>query len=297
MRCLMLGLLWSASALAGPRVAVVQSDDLDVYTAPVPAFLEELGEPAMVVNLHGRRAEAEAAIVRLRREDPDAIFALGAKAAWTLARELPDTPVIYASILEPGRYGVSGNQVTGIDATVDPGLFLSQFSGFFPDVDQVAVIRGPGSGTERQARAQEAADAVGITLTIVQAASPREVRRSLGQLPEEVQALWLQPDREILDAGTFRYLTSESRRRGLLLLVETENMVSAGALFAVVPDSAGVGRQAAALVKRVLDGAAPAILPVEAPERTQVILSTRAAALAEVDIDPLLLDFVDVVVE
>lgn len=291
------GLLWSSVAFAGPRVAVLQSDDLDAYTDPVPAFMEALGEPALIVNLHGRRADAAAAVTRLRRDDVDAIFALGAKAAWTAAQELPNTPVVYASVLEPRRYGVQGGQVTGIDATVEPGLYLSQFNGFFPDILNIGVIRGPNSDPARQQAMQDAADAVGVTLTVVQATTPREVRRSLGTLAPEIQALWLQPDREMLDASTFRYLTEESRRRALPLLVETENMVSAGALFAVVPDADGVGEQAAALVMRILGGAAPAVLPVESPQRTQVVLSTRAARLAEIDVDPLLLDFVDVVVE
>jgi len=298
MRTLLLATLFAAApALAGPRVVVIQSDTLDAYTEPVPAFIDTLDEPVQVVNLNGRRAEADATMERLRRDPPDAVFALGAKAAWSVAQNLPDTPLVYASVLEPTRYGLSGNQVTGVSATVEPGLFLSQFTGFFPEVGRIGIIRGPSGDSERHQAMVDAADAVGVSLVTVEVTSPREARKALASLSEQVDGLWLQPDRETLDASTFRYFTEESRRRGLPLLVETQNMVAAGALFAVIPDADGVGAQAAEMIRRILAGAAPAILPVESPDKTQVVLSLRAARLAEVDVDPLLLDFVDVVVE
>lgn len=291
-------LLLAGPALAGPRVAVLQSDDLEAYTSPVPAFLDALGEPALVMNLHGREADAAAAVERMRREEPDAVFALGAKAAWTMAQHMPDTPTVYAAVLDPDRYGVGGSQITGIDATVAPGIFLSQLTGFLPDVARVGVLRGAdGSDDSRLADMREAAGSLGLTLVVIEVDSPRQVRRSVLEVADQIDALWLQPERDVLDASTFRFLTAETRRRGMPLLVETENMVSAGALFAVVPDPSGVGRQAATMIERILEGAAPGVLPVEVPEHTQVVFSTRAARLAEVEVDPLLLDFVDVVVE
>jgi putative ABC transport system substrate-binding protein len=286
-----------SSAFATPRVAVVQSDDLDVYTAPVAAFLEELGEPALVVNLHGRRADADAISLRLRRDGYDCVFALGAKAAWLVTTATPDTPVVYASVLDPRRYGVSGPQVTGVGATVSPSIYLSQLTGFFPNIHKVGVLHGPLSLPARDGTLAAAAADVGVELVLVEAREPRDVRRAFLELAPQVDALWLQADREMLDAAAFRTLSEETRRRRIPLLVETENMVEAGALFAVVPDPAGVGRQAAELVARVLEGAAPAVLPVAPPQETRVVLSNRTARLAEIPLDPLLLDFVDRVVE
>jgi ABC-type uncharacterized transport system substrate-binding protein len=81
----------------------------------------------------------------------------------------------------------------------------------------------------------------------------------------------------------------------LPLMVETENMVRAGALFAVVPDGEGVGRQAARLVKRILDGEQD--VATERPNEVQVVLNVGTLDAGQLDFDYLLLDFVDVVVE
>ena len=37
-------------------------------------------------------------------------------------------------MLDPGRYGITGDTVTGVTTEIDPVTYLSQFGGFFPDV-------------------------------------------------------------------------------------------------------------------------------------------------------------------
>jgi len=294
---LVLGLLAGAPAWAGPRVAVVQSDDLDPYTEPVPSFLEALGEPALVLNIHGREVEARAVAKRLRREDPEVVFALGAKAAYTVRHELPDTAMVYAMVINPDRYGIPGERTIGIEATVSPSRYLSQFVGFFPDVRTIGVLRGPLGTDDRMAELQGVARTLDLTLLVDEIATPRRVRRAFNDMAPKIDALWLQPDREMMTAESFRLLTEEARRRRLPLLVETNNMVRAGALFAVVPDPDGLGRQAADTTRQLLDGASPRVLPDEFPSEVLVVLNMRTLERAEIPFDPLLLDFVDVVVE
>ena len=291
-----LSLLFLPAATAG-RLAIVQSDDLAPYMVPVSAYLEEMDQPAIVLNLHGRQSEANGMVTRLRRERPDVVFCLGAKAAWAVKRGLPDTPMVYASIIDPGRYGIAGGQVTGIRMTVSPQTYLSQFVGFFPDVKRIGVLRGPLADDDRMAAIVAAAESVDVELFVRKVESPKRVRKAFEGLAGEVDAVWLQPDREMLKAEAFRFMADEARRRGLPLMVETENMVRAGAMFAVVPDLDGVGRQAARMSKLVVDGAAPAVIPEEEAQRVLVVLNQRTLKLTEIPFDELLLDFVDVRVE
>lgn len=279
------------------RVAVVQSDDLPAYAGPVAAFVDGVGEPALVLNIHGRRNEAEAVAKRLKREDPEVVFALGAKAAWTVKRELPDTTVIYAMVLNPARYGIEGGRTMGVAATVPPAEYLSQFAGFFPDVKTVGVLSGPLATDERMAAMREVAARLGLTLVVEEVDSPRRARKAFYGMAPGVDALWLQPDRDMLTPEVFRVVTEEARRRRLPLLVETDNMVRAGALFAVVPDPEGIGRQAAEMARKVLEGGSPMVMRLADPRETHVVLNLRTIESAEIPFDPLLLDFVDVVVE
>lgn len=292
---LLLSLSIAAPARAA-RVVIVQSDDLPPYTRPVAAFEKAVGEPVDVMDLHGRRSEAEVAAQRLKREKPAVVFALGAKAAWTVKGALPDTPMVYAEVLNPGRYGIEGSEVTGVSAMVSPAQYLSQFQGFFPQVKTLGVLRGPLTTDERMARLAAAAKTLKMKLVVQQVGGTRDARHAFYAIAPHVDAVWLQPDREMLTPDVFRVLADEARRRRLPLLVETENMVRAGALFAVVPDPEGTGRQAGEMARKLLAGASPAEMPVAEPRDTHVVLNVRTVKTADIHFDPLLLDFVDVVI-
>ena len=294
----LLSLVLASPALAGPRVAVVVSDELDAYERPVESFLATIDQPATVVNLGGRRAEADAVIRRFEREPPSVIFAVGAKAAYAVRNGLPNTPMVYAAVINPQRYGIRGSQVTGVTMDVAPETYLSQFVGFFPDVRTVGLLRGPSMDDRTVFAVKSAADLVGVRLVIKEVSEPKQVRKAYHEMVATgIDALWLRPDREILSRESFRSLTEEARAQRMPLLVETENMVRAGGLFAVVPDPDSVGAQAGAMALQILDGAAPAVLDQQDPEQVLVAMNLRTLERAEIEFDELLLDFVDVKVD
>lgn len=280
------------------QVAVVVSDELDAYREPTEAFLAALGQQARVYNLRGRASEASQVASQLQASDPGVVFCVGAKAAYTVHRLLPSTPLVYATILDPERYGIEGPKVTGVRTEVEPITFLSQFTGFFPEVEQIGVIRGEGTSDERLSAMSAAAAELGRELVVEEVEDPRGARRAFARLAAHgVDALWLPPDRSVLTTSGYRALSDEARRRHLPVLVDTRSMVEAGGLFTMVPDPEGVGRQAAELVHQVLDGAAPVTLPAEPPEKLLVVLNLRTLRESELDIDRLLLDFVDVAID
>ena len=288
-------LLWlTLDAFARPRVVIVQSDDLGPYTDPVPAFIAAVGEPTLVVNLHGRRSEADALTERLRREQaPRVVFCLGAKAAYTVRAALPGVPIIYTAVGDPERYGIGDARTWGIASTADPIAFLSQTQAFFPDVKKIGWIQGPSVSAFRVAELRGAAEAVGVELVIETVTGPKQVRKVLDSLAPRVDAVWVPPDRDVLTAETFRMLTEESRRRKLPLLVPTDNMVRAGGLFAVVPDAAGVGQDAASAAIAILEERSPGE-HITYPAQLRTALNLQTLDLAQIPFDRLLLDFVDV---
>ena len=295
---LALAVMGMAEGAGVSRIAVVVSDDLEAYRAPTEAFLAELGEQPRVYNLHGRKIEADRVIAELDRDDPAVVYCVGAKAAYAVKNGLPSTPIVYAAVLDPPRYGIAGTQVTGVTMDVEPVTFLSQFVGFFPDVQTIGVIRGPDTTNARMLAMTAAAVELGRELVVEEVGTGREVRGAFLSLARQgVDAMWVPPDRLALTTSGYRTISEEARRRHLPLLVDTASMVEAGGLFTVVPSAEGIGRQAAALVTKILDGASPAVLPAEDPEALLVVLNTRTLQSAELPFDQLLLDFVDVVIK
>lgn len=285
-----------ATALARPDVAVVISDELAPYNAPVPAFVEAIGVPVQTIGLNGRESEAETEIDGLRRSDPRVVFALGAKAAYAVRHQMPDTPLVYAQVLEPARYGIPGPQTTGIRARVPDGTYLSQVQVFFPAVASVGVIRGKLDPAEARGL-RNAARELGLTLEIREVGSPKEFRREFHALVDEVDAIWLTPERGILSKDTFRMAVQEMQRVQKPLLSDTQNMVSAGAAFAVTPSAAGVGRQAADLTKQILEGASPGTIEVQDPEDLATSLNVRTLEAGPVPYESLMLDFAEFIVD
>jgi len=294
----LLSLLLCASAFARDRVAVVVSDDLEAYTAPVASFVDELGLTAEVINIHGREIEARNMVGRLKSDLPSVVYCVGAKACYAVHRSMPKVPLVYSTIYEPERYGIRGPRVTGVSMAVQPVAFLSQFVGFFPGVERIGVIRGPGLDDQRWLAMAAGAVELGIETVEFRVSSPREVRAAMLNLARQgVDALWVPPDREVLTSDNFRTVAEECRRRRLPLLVDTQNMVEAGGLFTLAPDHEAVGRQAAQLTQQLLGGTPATELPVQPPDHLLVVLNTRTIERAELDFDRLMLDFVDVVVD
>lgn len=287
----------SLAHAARPEVAVIVSDELSPYTDPIKPFADALGVPVQTIQIHGREVEAEVELTALRQANPKVIFAIGAKAAYIARFRMPSTPMVYAQVLTPERYGIPGNQVTGIRAVVPPVTYLSQVSAYFPDVRTIGVVRGPRFTAEDDAQLSKAADEIGMKLELRRVTTPRELRRAFNELAESADAVWLTPDRDVLTPDAYRTAVEEMTRRKKPLLSDTTNMVSAGAAFAVTPNPDGVGRQAAEIAKRLLDGAAPAVIPVQDPEELFTALNKRTLDAGQIRYESLMLDFANAVVE
>lgn len=293
----MITLLSVVAMAARPDVVVVISDDLAQYLEPVPAFSDAVGVPVQVINVHGRRVNAESEVQALNAVAPEVVFALGTKAAWTVKKYMPNTPMIYATVFDPARYGIEGTQVTGVHSRVSPVTYLSQMNAYFPEVKSVGVLRSDSLTEDGEAQLLQAAKEVGLTLDIVRVGKPSEFRKAFNRLATETDAVWISPEPRILKPQSFRAAVAEMQRRRKPLLGDSANMVTSGAAFAVTPRAEGVGVQAAAMAARILDGAAPAIMPIADPMELSTTLNKRVLDAAEIPYETLMVDFADVVID
>jgi putative tryptophan/tyrosine transport system substrate-binding protein len=287
--------LLALAAAAAPPVAVVVSDDVPAYAQPAEAALAALADRASAWRIRGRELDGNAVGARLAADPPEVVLAFGAKAAWIARRYLPDTPLVYAGVRDPARYGVVGSRVTGVQMGVAPETFLSQFVSFFPDAGTIGVLLGPGTSAERERALTRAAEEVGVKLVPQRVAAAREVRGALHRAPA-LDALWMIPDTTLLSPNTWRSVLEETQRRRIPLLVDTTVLVRAGGAFAVVPDPDAVAAAAVAQVERLLAGELPSDVEVATAEGRLVAVNVRALEQVGADFDPLLRDFVDVLV-
>ena len=291
------GIALAPLAFGGPRIAVIQSDELSPYTLPVEAFVNEFDEAVTVINIKGRYPNGQAAAKRLMEDPPDIFFCLGAKAAYVMRDFFPKVPMVFASVLTPARYGITGRRVAGISTTVSPAATVSQFASFFEKTKKIGILRGPSISDGRIEEMRKAAAKSGIELVVERARSPKNTMKIFHSMSNQVDAIWLQSDREIITPKVFRRLADACRTRQIPMIVESESMVRAGALFAVTPKPDGLGQQAAEMVKDILNGTSPADLGLQTAEQANVVLNMRTVRTAKLPFDPFLLDFVDITID
>lgn len=290
--------LWALllpAARAG-GVVVLSSDRLPAYEQPIAAFEQALQQPVQVYQLEGDRKRAMKVADQLRDDPPSLVFALGAKAAWLAAQELPQVPLVHAAVLDPARYGVEGAFVTGVGMELPADLVLSQFQLFAPEVKRIGIIVWQGNKNPQIAEAIEAARRAGYEVVARRVTRTQDVRRGFAHLRKQVDALWVLPDPVVVTPQNFRSLRDETLRARMPLLVYSEQLVRAGAFMCVAPDWDGVGRQAADLASRILAGTtASAVRPV-APDTPRVLVNGDTVEALGMRMDEVMLDFVDEVV-
>lgn len=290
--------LWVGIAAATPEIAVLQSDDLPAYEVSAQAFVEALGRPYHVYHLRGDKERARSIAARIKTDPPPLIFAVGAKAAWIAAQELPEIPLVYAMVSDPARYGLEGPTITGVAMNLPMDAVMAQVRVLLPEVETLGVLLTPEQAATQLPAIEAAAERVGIRVHPEPASDTRELRRGLSRMREGVQALWLLPDPDLLTPTNFRTIRDAAMRARLPLLTSSETLVRAGALLCVTPDTEDVGARAAGLAGLILDAEPDAPLPEPVlPERPRVVLNLDTLEGLELLLDPVQLDFVDETVE
>jgi putative ABC transport system substrate-binding protein len=154
-----------------------------------------------------------------------------------------------------------------------------------PSVKNIAMLVNPSRpGVEAQkAQVQEAAQALGLVLHILEASSERDfdaafeavVRRRDGALVVAPDALFLNQRVQIADFA---------RRYGIPTMYELRNYVEAGGLISYGAPALDLYRQGGALTGEILMGKKPADLPVRQPTRFELVINLKTAKALGIDV-------------
>ncbi|MBO86586.1 MAG: hypothetical protein CL927_14615 [Deltaproteobacteria bacterium] len=292
-------LFMTTSAQARDSVAILRSDSLPVYDAPIESFTQALGRPVEVHDIRGERERARRITDAFTDDPPVAVLALGAKAAWAAQQYLPTTiPVVYAQVRDPERYGLDGIHITGIRMDMPPAMVLAQFRLLAPNVQRVGILLSASNSDPAVGEAIAAAKDAGLTVRAQRVTSERDVRKTAATMARSVDAIWLLPDPLVVTPPTFHFIRDQTSRARIPLLAYSETLVDAGALLCVAPDAKAIGIQAAHTIRTILDDGTTAgtIAPV-APNSARVVLNVDVQQAIGLRIDPMLMDFVDQTVQ
>ena len=139
----------------------------------------------------------------------------------------------------------------------------------------------------------QTAGQLGYDVVVAEVDGSRHVRRKFLEMRDDIDALWLLPDNDVITPTNFHSLRYEALRANLPILAYSRTLVEAGALMGLTPNPVHVGNQAAELASDILSGVAPADLPTRQAQQPMVVLNRDVEDALGLELAPVLLDFVD----
>ncbi|MBI5710584.1 MAG: hypothetical protein HZC42_09825 [Candidatus Eisenbacteria bacterium] len=274
-------------------VVLLKSGALDAYDRTAAGFLESCRSGVMPLSLaDGDPAALERRVLAAR---PDAVVAVGLKAALFARDRLPRLPLVFCVVPNFERFELAAAWVTGVSSDVPPVSEIDALRGVAPDVKRIGLFYGRATGADLARRARAAADETGITLIGVPIASLPELPKAARGVVTQVDALWMPADPTVATPEAFHFLLDLSLEHRKPLLVFSESLVRAGALLAVSPDYGWMGASAAEAVRRIQSGDRAGDIAVAPLRRTRVILNQATARALGRDVPPEALHSAEVV--
>jgi ABC-type uncharacterized transport system substrate-binding protein len=250
-----------------------------------------------------RHAALARAMVALQ---PSAIIAYSTPIAAALRLESRTIPIVFVNVSDPvgSRLVASlarpGGNLTGLMLYEEgiTGKWLAMLKEIAPQLKRAALIANPKSTPfDYFVRAAEAA-ASSLAVEVVpspieNAADIERIFESLARLPNSGAVL-------LPDSASIRHrdlVVMLAARHRLPAVYAFRFFVAAGGLMSYGTDIIEQYREAASYVDRILRGANPAELPVQAPTKYETVLNLKAAKALGLDVPPSLLVRADEVIE
>jgi putative ABC transport system substrate-binding protein len=237
---------------------------------------------------------------------PDAILGHTTPVVAALQRESRTVPIVFVNVSDPLGSGLvkslahPGGNITGLMLYEEgiTGKWLALLKEIAPHLRRAALMANPISTPYdyfiRSAKA--VAPLLALELVPSPIANSADIERtieSFARLPDG--GLVVLPDgTSILHRDLVIALAARHR---LPTVYPQRFFVAAGGLMSYATDVIGQNRQAASYVDRILRGAKPADLPVQAPTNYRTTLNLKAAKALGLEVPPSLLVRADEVIE
>jgi putative tryptophan/tyrosine transport system substrate-binding protein len=244
-------------------------------------------------------------LVELR---PDAIFAHTTPATLAAARDTQTIPIVFITITDPIGGGLvatvahPGGNMTGftIDDPAMGGKWVELLREIAPKTKRVALFHNPATAVSVQTflpSIEAAASSLGIAVASAPVHAKDEIEQAIAaQARDPGGSLIVMPDvfsevhRDLIIALAARY-------RIPAIYFNAAYFADSGALITYGSNYFEKFRQVAEYIDRILKGAKPADLPVQAPTKFELVVNLKAAEAIGLQVPATLMARADRVIE
>jgi ABC-type uncharacterized transport system substrate-binding protein len=222
-------------------------------------------------------------------------------------QNLSTVPIVMTGLNDPVAAGLveslahPGGNITGVSTMAEDVLLklIEIMHEALPDVRRLTAMTNPTNPSNQpmlDVLIRQAAKAE-LAIATVRVASPADLDTAFAERSRQRSgALFVLTDNSLLalsDSIVARALTQRVPTFGNFSLP----FVQAGALFAYSRDQTEAFQAVARLLQKILNGAAPADLPVEQPTKFNLMLNLRTAEALGLELPPTLVARADEVIE
>lgn len=288
--------LLAAAALAQAGefkfVAITQIVEHPALDAVYQGVRDELAEEGFSegdnLNIAHESAQGNAAIAsqiarKFVGDGPDVIVAIATPSAQTMAAAARNIPVVFSAVTDPvgaklvRSLAEPGANITGVTDMLPIERHVDLLQRVVPDAKTIGTVYNPG---EANAVAlvellEQSLKARGLTLVKAAATKTSEVLGAARSLVGKADAIYLTTDNTVISAA--EAVISVGERAKIPVFAADTATVDRGAVAALGFDYYDLGRQTGNMVARVLNGAAPADMPVESVDTLNLFVNPAAA--------------------
>ncbi|HEY3065765.1 MAG TPA: ABC transporter substrate-binding protein [Methylomirabilota bacterium] len=251
-------------------------------------------------------AAARTTAAEFARTRPDLVVAFENQTIRAAHGTITDIPVVFLHVTDPVTPGLvkslarPGGNMTGFIALGNAPLKEVQlFKEIVPSLQRMLVLSDPEDPGAPQFRREVRQAASALKITLIE----REARTA-----NDLERMFESVSRSNTDGVFIASLNLRVKFHSLILRLAAsrevpvaghrKEWVQAGALFSYAENIREVGRVAAArYVDKILKGAKPADLPIEAYERPELVINLKTAKALRLKIPPAVLVRADEVIE
>ena len=292
----------------GPRAL-----NLGVGPAALAALREKLGasgwvegESVAYVYRFVEDPNDEAAAAALVADKPDVLFGIGTGQIETLRRHAGPTAIVFAEVGDPVALGFArslahpGGMLTGLTSFEFgmSGKWLALLKQMAPAIERVAALYyapDPVTNENYLSSARSAAVELGLALEETPFHDQNEIAQGLATFSMQPRGgVFVVPGSAINYRAA---ITSAAAQWRLPAIYLHTGFADAGGLFSYGIDTVAEFAQAASYIDRILRGTRPGDLPVEAPNKFDLVINVKTAKAMDLVVPTALLASADRVIE
>jgi putative ABC transport system substrate-binding protein len=234
---------------------------------------------------------------------PDVLSANGGAALTALVRQTRTIPIVFANVFDPVEGGAveslarPGGNVTGFSNFEPPmtGKWLELLKEIAPAVNRVAIMFDRGTYTRFRRAVEDLAPSFHLQCVPAPVTNAADIEHAIELIGRE-------PGGSLIVMGT----VAAAHREAIVRLAEEHRVPAAypfgyyvrlGGLVSYGVDGVDPWRRAAPYVDRILRGAKPADLPVQAPTKFELVINLKAAKALGLTVPATLLATADELIE